>query len=84
MLDNQWTHVCRPFIAALPFTAACWLIADEIRPVTFLVFFASVAAALPIYVVPCWFIVLSRAERDTLTVRLRQRVLGTRAVEGLS
>ena len=74
----------RPFIAALPFTAACWLIADEIRPVTFLVFFASVAAALPIYVVPCWFIVLSREERDTLTVLLRQRVLGSRPVEGLS
>jgi O-antigen/teichoic acid export membrane protein len=74
----------RPLVASLPFWGTCWLIATEVRPDGFLVFFASVGLALVTYIVPCWFIVLSGEERATLTAALRQRLLARRPVEGVS
>jgi O-antigen/teichoic acid export membrane protein len=74
----------RPLVASLPFWAACWFIATEVRPADFLTFFASVGAALVTYVVPCWFVVLSLDERSAFTGAVRQRLVRRGPVEGVS
>lgn len=53
----------RPFLAAVPFTFACLLIAEEIVPASFFSFFGLIAAAMPLYFVPIWFLSLTAGER---------------------
>jgi O-antigen/teichoic acid export membrane protein len=53
-----------PLLASAPFWGACWFIARVARPTDFVGFAASVAAALVTYAVPCWFLALSRPQRD--------------------
>lgn len=74
----------RPFLASLPFWAACWVIAHEARPATFFSFFAFIGMALPLYIVPCWFVTLSATERGSLSAAVRQRMAGRRPAQGLS
>jgi O-antigen/teichoic acid export membrane protein len=52
-----------PFVAALPFCAACWAIETRVQPETIPTFLLSVALAMPAYLVPCWFLTLSSMEQ---------------------
>ena len=63
----------RPFLAAVPFVAACWTIAHVIVPTHLPLFLACGAAAMITYVVPAWFIGLSGEERTKLRHVLRRR-----------
>lgn len=74
----------RPLLASLPFWAACWFVASDIRPADFPTFFLSVGAALVTYVVPCWFVALSASERSALSNAVRRRLMSRRPVEGVS
>lgn len=55
----------RPVLAGIPFLLACLVINREIVPGTFVSFFGFMAAALPVYLVPTWFVALTPAERAT-------------------
>ena len=53
----------RPFLAAVPFLLACTFIAKELQPTTFVAFFVSIVAALPLYFIPIWLLALTPDER---------------------
>jgi O-antigen/teichoic acid export membrane protein len=72
----------RPFLAAVPYALACYYINTFVQPASLLSFFALVAGALVIYVVPCWFVALSAADRRFALARasvvLPSRYMGGR------
>ena len=76
----QSTYV-RPGLASLPFAAACWYIAQVVVPGGYLSFFAWMTAAMPLYLVPIWFIALTAGERAAARDYIRQRVGGRRVAE---
>ena len=71
----------RPGLASLPFAAACWYIAQVVVPGGYLSFFAWMTAAMPLYLVPIWFIALTAGERAAARDYIRQRVGGRRVAE---
>jgi O-antigen/teichoic acid export membrane protein len=64
--DYYVSTYVRPFIAGLPFAAACYFIAVMVAPASLAMFFVSVAAALPIYAAGCWLVALSSLEREIM------------------
>jgi O-antigen/teichoic acid export membrane protein len=68
-----WTYV-RPFAAAIPFWFACLFIARVVQPPNIVSFMACVAAGLPLYIVPCWFLAFTSAERDHFRGAMRRRL----------
>jgi len=74
-------HLCRPFLASLPFAGACFVIDTVASPESLVTFFASVAMALTVYVTPCWFLALSAVERRAILARVRIPFLLQRSEE---
>jgi O-antigen/teichoic acid export membrane protein len=70
------TTYVRPFVAAIPFWFACLFISRVVQPLNVLSFLTSVAAGLPLYIVPCWFLAFTASERTQLAAAIRRR-LGT-------
>jgi O-antigen/teichoic acid export membrane protein len=74
----------RPFLAAVPFALACTFIALELQPTTFVAFFVSIAAALPLYFIPIWLLALTpderAAAREYLSHKLARRTQVREAV----
>ena len=74
----------RPLLAATPFMLSCLYIADVIVPAHFISFFGSIAAALPLYFVPIWFVALTSDERaaarEYVNHRLNRRTVVREAV----
>ena len=62
--DYYWSTYLRPIIASLPFAAATVFIAQVLQPKNMPVFLIDGVLSLAFYIVPCWFIALSSAERD--------------------
>jgi O-antigen/teichoic acid export membrane protein len=58
-----WTYL-RPLAASVPFVLACWAIERVIQPQTLLVFVVTGTASLVLYVIPCWLLALTAAERS--------------------
>ena len=69
----------RPLAAALPFAAGCWYIAQVLQPANFFSFFASIAVAMPLYVIPVWFVALTAEQRAAARSYLGQRFAGRTA-----
>jgi O-antigen/teichoic acid export membrane protein len=82
--DYYTTTYLRPFLASLPFWAACWAVEHFVQPADMASFFVTGAATLITYVVPCWFAAFTAQERAVLSASLRLRIPGRRPVEGLS
>lgn len=70
----------RPFVAALPFAVACWYVGRVIVPASFLTFFAFIAAVMPLYLVPTWFVALTAEQRGTMRAYVGQRLARRTAV----
>jgi O-antigen/teichoic acid export membrane protein len=70
----------RPLVAALPFVAVCWYIADVFVPQSLIAFFVCMVAALPAFAVPSWFIALNDDERTAAREYARSRLPGRRRV----
>ena len=74
----------RPWLAATPFVLACVYVADVIVPAHFISFFGFIAAVLPLYILPAWFIALTpderAAAREYLNHRLDRRTAVRQAV----
>jgi hypothetical protein len=68
-----WTYG-RPFAAAAPFAIACWAIERFLAPASLVVFFAVIAVASIAYVIPCWLLALTAAERDRMVDIVRRRI----------
>ena len=64
----------RPLAAATPFLLACAFISREVVPSSFLIFFASVAVALPLYFAPVWVLALTADERRTVREYLSHKL----------
>ncbi len=64
--DYYSSTYARPFIAAIPFAAACYLIKVVVSPASLMSLMGLLAAALPIYVASCWLVALSPFERDVV------------------
>ena len=64
----------RPLLATTPFVLACLYIARVVVPANFFSFFASIAVALPLYVVPIWFLALTADERAAAREYLHHRL----------
>jgi O-antigen/teichoic acid export membrane protein len=73
-----------PLIAAVPFVMAVMFIETRIQPSSFVSFFASVTAAVPLYAVSAWLLTLTPTERaavrDYLGHRLARRAAVREAV----
>ena len=71
-------------LAATPFMLSCLYIADVIVPAHLFSFFGWIAAALPLYFVPTWFVALTSDERaaarEYLSHRLYRRTVVREAV----
>ena len=67
-----WTYV-RPFVAAIPFWFVCLFIGHVVQPPHVISFLACIAAGLPLYVVPCWFLAFTASEREHLWSAMRRR-----------
>jgi O-antigen/teichoic acid export membrane protein len=63
----------RPLLAATPFALTCLYIANVIVPASFISFFGFIAAALPLYLVPTWFVALTSDERAATREYLSHR-----------
>jgi O-antigen/teichoic acid export membrane protein len=64
----------RPLVSAVPFALACWAIAARVQPQNLWMFALAVAAALLVYVIPCWLIALTPVERGRFLAVLRRFV----------
>lgn len=73
----------RPFLAAVPLAMVCWYLAAVVVPASFLTFFVGMTVAMPVYIVPVWFIALTASERAAARNYVRQR-FGGRVVEATS
>lgn len=62
----------RPLLASVPFWLACLAIDRKLAPASFLTFAGTVAAAMPIYFLPCWWIALSRDERTLMATQFER------------
>ena len=60
----------RPYLAAVPFTAACLVVDRVVAPASLKSFIALAALALLTYAVPCWFVALTAREREMAAARL--------------
>jgi O-antigen/teichoic acid export membrane protein len=60
----------RPLLGAIPFGLACYWINAYIVPASLVTFFASVGAAMPLYLIGVWFVALTIGEREGLAVRV--------------
>ena len=63
----------RPILAAVPFVAVCWYIAHVLVPTNFATFFVAITAAIPVYLVPIWYLALTPRERASARDYVRQR-----------
>jgi hypothetical protein len=68
------TTYVRPFVAAIPFWLVCLFIARVVQPLNVLSFLGAVAAGLPFYIVPCWFLAFTPSERAQLANAMRRRL----------
>lgn len=59
-----------PFIAAVPFLAACHWINNQYPAETLPIFFAEIAFILPLYLVIVWFVSFRKKEREEYTAML--------------
>jgi peptidoglycan biosynthesis protein MviN/MurJ (putative lipid II flippase) len=64
----------RPLLASVPFLLACLFVARDIRPESFISFFAFGTAALPIYLVPIWLVALTVDERAAVREYVAHRL----------
>jgi O-antigen/teichoic acid export membrane protein len=64
----------RPFASAIPFWFVCLFIGRVVQPPNLFSFLACVAAGLPLYIVPCWFLAFTASEREHLRGALRRRL----------
>jgi O-antigen/teichoic acid export membrane protein len=73
-LGTLWMEAwVRPTLAMVPFLAASWATERLTSPSSLLVFFAEVAALLPIAVIGAWLVALSNDERTAIRRQLRER-----------
>jgi O-antigen/teichoic acid export membrane protein len=63
----------RPILASVPFWGACWFVGHVVQPASILSFLGVGVLALPAYVIPCWFVALSQAQRQYLIAAIRRR-----------
>jgi O-antigen/teichoic acid export membrane protein len=72
--DYYASAYARTFAASVPFWFACWFISTVVQPQNLVTFGAAVSVAMPAYLIPCWFIALTRSERLRARDVLRQRL----------
>lgn len=70
----------RPLAASVPFWIACWLVERVVRPGDLLSFLAWGVLSLVAYVVPCWLVALTGAERAHVSEAILRRVPRVRPV----
>ncbi len=61
----------RPFLAAVPFTAACYVVDRFVSPASLRSFVPVMVLTLVAYAVPCWYLALTVAERRAVAQRAR-------------
>jgi O-antigen/teichoic acid export membrane protein len=64
----------RPFMAAVPFAAACWVVANAVEPGSLATFFLWGLLTLPVYLVSAWFVGLTTDERLRVNTWIRGKV----------
>lgn len=70
IFDYYMSTYTRPILASIPFCIGCWFINNVIAPKSLLLLFGAIIVALPLYVIPCYYVALSREERKVITGRL--------------
>ena len=70
--DYYSSTYVKPLLASTPYWLVCLAIERYLAPSSLVTFIAAGVASLPFYLVPCWFLALSAAERQAVLGRIRR------------